>query len=128
MYLPAPFSGIEHVPVAVPCDPSSNARQSLLPSVTVTFPVGVARLPFLVNPLTRTRTETSRPATGRRVTAAMAVVVGGSHLNVEVKSTEMHETSEEHETDSRGAPWSISSGADQRPESYMSASPPRSTA
>ncbi len=58
----------------------------------------------------------------------MAVVVGGSHWNVEVKSTAMHETSDEHETDSRGTPGSMSSGDDQRPEPYVSASPSKSTA
>ena len=62
--LPALSSMIEDVPVAIPYNPLSTARQFLLPSVTVTFPCGVADLALAVRPLTCTRTATSRPATG----------------------------------------------------------------
>ena len=81
--------------------------------MTVTFPVGVADLAVVFKPLTCTRTATGRPATGRRLTAVMAVAVGRSHLNMEVPSTAMHEVAETHEIDSRETPGSMLSGDDQ---------------
>ena len=115
-YLPALVSIIEHLPVAIPRDPLSAARQSLLPTLTTTLPCGVFAIAFLVTALTCTRTVTGRPATGWEATAVMAVVVGANHLKLEVPSTATHEAADEHETASREAPASMLAGDDHLPE------------
>jgi hypothetical protein len=45
----------------------------------------------------------------------MAVVVGGSRLKAEVRSTATQEIADGHETDSRGVPGSMLSGDDHEP-------------